>query len=500
MATGLFPRKTLKTFLVAALLLTFAGWVSALQPPLDEDWISSTRAEMEARLGDQDLEATTEALMARPSVVPIFFVPTDWAVSSAEVQKEVAALRTAMAEIQDFYGDQLGYTFRLEPLAVVQAWGRKEAYDITWTPGGNIYTNGIVIGNSFEGSVVGELYSRGYPTPPGQNEDGRSALIFVKGAGGWAGGREFPSANGGWAILGDWCIDSIAGDVPEGAYWWSGRRLQIGAAAHELGHTFGLPHPPSNPEYLIMGNWWQYPDAGFSSSDRAQLAGPEKKVFFVARSAGFDYDMGDITTATRQLSVYPGGEWIQSRNLSGSTWGPWQWTRVSTVGIPGLTAIRSFSQGIRPTDGVPKQDFVDSTGNYLYSRGFVGGVWQPASVLSVSQLLIPGVTRLWGFEQSGGTFGDPIKQVAIPFDGKGFYTRVFSGGTWGGWSYTPLSSFLPSLAAMRSFSEARISSNTIQQDVLSTDHATRYTRTKVDGYNWSGWTATPVINLEMPIL
>ena len=499
MATRLSTCRTLKTFLMAALLSAFAGWVAALQPPVDEDWISTTRAEVEARLDNQDLEATTEALMVKPSVVPIFFVPTDWSVSGAEVQKEAAALRTAMAEMQDYYGDQLGYTFRLEPLAVVQAQGRKEAYQITWTPGGNIYTDGIVIGPSFEHLVVQELYNRGYPTPPAQNEDGRSALIFVKGAGGWAGGREFPSANGGWAILGDWCIDSIAGDVPEGAYWWSGRRLQIGAASHELGHTFGLPHPPSNPENLIMGNWWQYPNAGFNSSDRAQLAGPEKKVLFVARSVGFDYDNADITTATRQLSVYPGGEWIQSRNLSGSTWGPWQWTRISTAGIPGLTAIRSFSQGIRPTDGVPKQDFVDSTGTLLYSRGFVGGVWQPAAVLNVSQLGIAGVTRLWGFEQSGGTFGDPIKQVAIPFDGQRLYYRVFSAGTWGPWSSTTTSALVPGLAALRSFSEVRISSTTIRQDVLSTDHATLLTRTQVNGV-WSAWTPTPVINLEIPVL
>lgn len=94
-----------------------------------------------------------------------------------------------------------------------------------------------------EAAVVDELHRRGYPTPPAQNESGYSALVFVKGAGGYAGGREFPSADGGWAILGDWAIDSIQGQVPDGAYWWSGRRKQLGSAAHELGHSFGLPHP-----------------------------------------------------------------------------------------------------------------------------------------------------------------------------------------------------------------------------------------------------------------
>jgi hypothetical protein len=46
-----------------------------------------------------------------------------------------------------------------------------------------------------EAAVVGELRDRGYPTPPAHNESGYSALIFVKGAGGWAGGREFLGAH-----------------------------------------------------------------------------------------------------------------------------------------------------------------------------------------------------------------------------------------------------------------------------------------------------------------
>jgi hypothetical protein len=113
---------------------------------------------------------------------------------------------------------------------VVQANGPKEAYHIIWN-GRNIYEDGVEFDGNMEAAVVGELHDRGYPTPPAQNEDGYSALIFVKGAGGWAGGREFPEADGGWAILGDRAIDSIQGQVPEGAYWWSGRRIQTGAAA-----------------------------------------------------------------------------------------------------------------------------------------------------------------------------------------------------------------------------------------------------------------------------
>jgi hypothetical protein len=220
------------------------------------------------------------------SVVPIFFVPRDWSVSSTEVITEASAIESALQEIRDYYRTKLGgRTFVLNPLQRVQANGFKEAYGITWTPGGNIYTDGIQVGGTFEGAVVSELHGRGYPTPPAQNESGYSAMLFVKGAGGWAGGRELSSADGGWAIVGDWAIDSLQGApaVAEGNYWWSGRRKQSGAVAHELGHSFMLPHPPAGSESTtIMGNWWDYPTIGFSDSDKTTLLGTKAAFFPVA--------------------------------------------------------------------------------------------------------------------------------------------------------------------------------------------------------------------------
>lgn len=209
------------------------------------------------------------------SVVPIFFVPRDWSLTSAEVTAEAAAIESALQEIRGYYKTKLGgRTFVLSPLQRVQAEGLKEAYGITWTPGGNIYTDGIQVAGTFEHAVVSELHRRGYPTPPAQNESGYSAMLFVKGAGGWAGGRELASGDGGWAIVGDWAIDSLQGApaVAEGNYWWSGRRKQSGAVAHELGHSFMLPHPPAGAESTtVMGNWWDYPTIGFSASDKDTL-------------------------------------------------------------------------------------------------------------------------------------------------------------------------------------------------------------------------------------
>jgi hypothetical protein len=221
------------------------------------------------------------------SVIPVLFSPTDWSVDSAEVQNEAAAIGSAMQEIREFYARSFGgRTFRLNNLEVVQGFGQKENYHIIWN-GKNIYEDGVEFDGNMEAAVVEELHSRGFPTPPAQNEDGYSVLIFVKGAGGYAGARELGSGNGGWGSLGDFCIDSLKGDVPEGAYWWSGRTLQIGAAAHELGHTFGLPHPDAyngNWETTVMGNWWAYPNLGLNPWDKDFLAA-NKAAFFVPEPA-----------------------------------------------------------------------------------------------------------------------------------------------------------------------------------------------------------------------
>jgi hypothetical protein len=95
------------------------------------------------------------------SVVPILFVPTDWSVSSDEVKAEAAALRSALHEIQRFYGDNTsGHTFTLNPLQVVQATGPKEAFHIIWN-GRNIYEDGVEFDGNMEAAVVAELHDRG---------------------------------------------------------------------------------------------------------------------------------------------------------------------------------------------------------------------------------------------------------------------------------------------------------------------------------------------------
>jgi hypothetical protein len=265
------------------------------------------------------------------SVLPIFFVPTDWSVNGDEVRGEAAALRTAVDEIRAFYGrENSDWTFTLDPLQVVQGEGPRTQYHIIWN-GRNIYEDGVEFDGNMEAAVVSELYDRGYPTPEAQNQSGYSSLIFVKGAGGWAGGREFIAGDGGWAILGDWAIDSIQGQVPEGAYWWSGRRIQTGASAHELGHTFDLPHPDAYGgawDSTIMGYFWLYPAAGLNDYDRGILLG-EKLAFFARTAVGSvsrtalvsgSFLRGDPSTLRSDDDVY---QQVGSATVGGSATTAW---------------------------------------------------------------------------------------------------------------------------------------------------------------------------------
>jgi len=223
--------------------------------------------------------SSSQAQLTSHYVQPIFFVPQDWSVSSSSVQAEAAAISSAMGEIDSFYEAQFGRDLKMTNLEVVQGNQLKEGYGIEWN-GGNIYTDGIDLVGNVEHEVVSELFSRGYPTPPNQDNDIIS-MLFVKGAGARAIGRTFTGGDGGWGLVGDWAIDSIDGSVLEDEYWWSGRRKQMGAVAHELAHALDLPHPPPDESHTsIMGHWWNYPDLGLTEDEIDRVLGSNKVAFF----------------------------------------------------------------------------------------------------------------------------------------------------------------------------------------------------------------------------
>jgi hypothetical protein len=218
------------------------------------------------------------------SVTPVLFVPTDWSIDSEVVRQDAAALRTALAEVQRFYGSHTisRNPFHLNPLEVVQARGRRAHYGISWN-GLDIYLPGnITLSGDSSRRMLQELWNRGFLVRGGYG-NGHITLIFVKGAGGWSASGLFGAPYlDGVAALGDWTIDGIVGRVPEWAYWWGGRRQQTGMVAHMLGHGFGLRYPDVHgapPSSSVMGDWWNFPDIGLSVFDRLYLSN-ERRWFF----------------------------------------------------------------------------------------------------------------------------------------------------------------------------------------------------------------------------
>jgi hypothetical protein len=78
------------------------------------------------------------------SVVPIYFVPANWNVGDQAIKDEAEALNRGMDEIRIWWEQQLGTTFVLDEVQLVQANGDRDAYGIHWN-GRDIYRDGIEI-------------------------------------------------------------------------------------------------------------------------------------------------------------------------------------------------------------------------------------------------------------------------------------------------------------------------------------------------------------------
>ncbi len=198
-------------------------------------------------------------------VEPILFIPSDL----AEGAGNTAAIDETFQLLRRWYSGALelnssGYTFQVMNTAVYHAsqpfWYYKcidhasscDNYDGLW------------------GNIQDELRGAGYPLWSA----GTSHLVFVKGAGGWAGSNNNqwyvskspapgPASTGGFGILGDWALDAITGTVNPDCYATPLKSFcyqdpQRGAVGHELGHTFGLAHA-MNTNGSIMYSWWDFP-------------------------------------------------------------------------------------------------------------------------------------------------------------------------------------------------------------------------------------------------
>ena len=205
-------------------------------------------------------------------VIPVYLVPRDYQVPLAGVAYHVKV----MADVRSWYARVLaGRTFVAEPL-VVQV-SRHSFAELAadqfqaWWP-----------------LLQNEFAAYGWPW----NAHSRFKLLFLThGAGAWAGsdsenggidsvaqaGKVDKGDWGGLAVIGDSSVGGVlAGVCPETAHgksdstkataWWCSGSTYRGTVAHELGHTFGLPHPDAfrpgfrcadSTAYTIMQcHWW----------------------------------------------------------------------------------------------------------------------------------------------------------------------------------------------------------------------------------------------------
>lgn len=205
-------------------------------------------------LGYKAINPSTARAQTSFEVIPIYYYPSDLAFK----QRNIDALKEGAAQIQSWYMKSTeGYTFDYaQPVAV------KANHDLNWFKCGgsacveeSVRWNLVKIGlaeHGYQSCVSGKIY-----------------LVVMEGAGGFAGGGWCGAANsGGLALVGTWTYESHYGDYKcfdfvacnTGAAW--------GAAAHELGHAFGMTHTfdkdPSCPS--IMSGPWGFPSVGLCSS------------------------------------------------------------------------------------------------------------------------------------------------------------------------------------------------------------------------------------------
>jgi hypothetical protein len=194
---------------------------------------------------------------ATPTVHVLYFRAKDDPLD----QTLLAAFEQGLEDVRRWYGQQVGKTFRREPLVEVVGQKTTAEYcsDLTCQPASEWVA-------AFR-AVVGELEGRGYVN----RDDPHSVYLIavqtyeISSSMGDPGGAWFSSDAGGVATLGHRELQDIAVDCQDDCYT---RNRALGILAHELGHAFNLPHPHEDvysggtdpcDEYCDQTVMWAYP-------------------------------------------------------------------------------------------------------------------------------------------------------------------------------------------------------------------------------------------------
>jgi len=170
--------------------------------------------------------------------------------------------------MRDFFFYHTGRQLRIAPLQVVPL---EQSAMFYWTP--MIRSDTDVDRNPIVNEISAEMRRRGFRM--GERYSDTISVYVMDGGGGWAGAWQF-SQFGGLAAIGDFsnCLDNP--DAPDlvssealarwphhlkGIWFPCSYNLALGTFIHEIGHTFGLPHPADQQcaglgEALVMQSHW----------------------------------------------------------------------------------------------------------------------------------------------------------------------------------------------------------------------------------------------------
>jgi len=200
-----------------------------------------------------------------PRVIPFYVVPRDLSFDRERLKLHA----TALEDVRQWYARTLrGRTFHYSPIVVQHS----------------RHTFAELAGEDFQAWWPLLLAEFGDYGLPWNEQADYKLLLLVQGAGGWAGadsengGIETISAAaitdngdfGGVVIIGDSSVSGIiAGVCPtngisSGTVWWCNWDTYRGTIAHELGHTWGIPHPDAFLPPGVSGERvaWSCPDLG----------------------------------------------------------------------------------------------------------------------------------------------------------------------------------------------------------------------------------------------
>jgi hypothetical protein len=183
-----------------------------------------------------------QSTAAGPRVVPVYMIPGDMSLSRERLSLTVKAIES----VRQWYGRVLGgRTFSYDPVVVQVsrhsfAEFAADSFQAWWPL---LQTEFQAYGQDWE-------------------DDDTKMLWIAHGAGAWAGadsenggidsiqeaGQVTDGDLGGLAVIGDSSLGGyLAGVCPDsgrtGSAWWCSWYTFMGTVAHELGHTWGLPHP-----------------------------------------------------------------------------------------------------------------------------------------------------------------------------------------------------------------------------------------------------------------